>query len=480
MNAVNRLAPDQLPNSVEAEQQILGALLLNNSLMEKVDGILSADAFYDPLHGRIYEAISSRIDAGQLASPVTIKAALEADPALAEVGGPKYLVRMAGAASSTYAIADYAQLVMEAAAKRGLLSTMDDAGERIKMGAESIVSIAEAVETAAGSLLSKSKVKPLIRSHLSAITGAVTEVNEAYRGDGPIGVSTGLPQLDRKLGNLRPTNLIILAGRPGMGKTTVAQNVAYSAASAGVGVFFASLEMSSEDLGKRFLSKGLAERGTELPYNRMINGRLSEAEMRQIIEEAKRQESLPLITGERDVRKLSRLRAAARRAQQNLSDGACPLGLIVVDYVQRVAADTQMNMRERVSEATDMLKSLAMEMNVPVLALAQLSREVEKRDNKIPMLSDLKESGSLEEDADAVLFCYRHAYYLQKELDGIQGSEKYDQEADLRHAINRCSNDIDIIVGKQRSGPEGSVRAYIDPGLCHITQDRSQDEGHLI
>ncbi|WP_306150678.1 DnaB-like helicase C-terminal domain-containing protein [Roseovarius sp. MMSF_3281] len=483
MQEVRSFNPNEAepPHSIEAEQQILGALLMDNRLIQKIDGAISAADFYDPVHADVFAAIVDRIEGNQIASPVTINHAMSQHKGLSEIGGGGYLVRMAASAISSFAIAEYAQIVTDNANKRRLLDVMRDAHEKIINTAKPVSEIAEKIETSAGGLLANSNVKPLIRSHLSSVIGALDEINIAYQGETAIGVSTGLPQLDAKIGMLRPTNLLVLAGRPGMGKTTVAQNIAYSAAMGNVGVFFASLEMSGEDLGKRFLSKGLAEEGNQVAYNSMINGRLSEEQMRLIVDEARRQESLPIITGERDVRKVSRLRAAARRAQQQLDGTAAPLGLIVVDYVQRIASDDpRMGIRERVSEATDMLKSLAMEMNLPVIALAQLSREVERRESKIPMLSDLKESGSLEEDADVVMFCYRHAYYLEKELSAIRGGNDFEREADLRAEYERCAKDLDLIVAKQRSGPEGTVRAYIDPGLCHISKDRAREEDQLI
>lgn len=467
------------PHSIEAEQQFLGALLLDNNLYFKDGAQVDTAAFYEPLHGEIYDAIAQRVSNGQLASAVTLRPAFENDKRMTELGGAAYLVRMAGASVSSFAIVEYAQLITDLHGKRRLLEYMREAGERIHMGATPAQEVAQALETATGALLSQTEAKPLVRSHLSAVMGAVKQVNDAYSGTEQVGVSTGLRQLDGKLGFLRPTNLIILAGRPAMGKTSLAQNFAYAAAKSMTGVFFASLEMSGEELAQRFISKGLAESRRQVEYNRMIAGRLSEAEMRMVIEEAKAQEALPIVIGERDVRQISRLRSAARRAQQRMADTAAPLGLIIVDYVQRVDSDRPLPIRERITAVTDALKSMAMDFNVPVVAMAQLNRAVELRDNKRPMLSDLKESGSLEEDADVVLFCYRHAYYLQKEIEALGGSD-LEAEADLRAALDRYRDDLEIIIGKQRSGSEGAVKAFINPGLCHVYEDRADEVGALI
>lgn len=468
-----------VPHSIEAEQQYLGALITDNARFFK-DGVqVTPEAFYEPAHALIYSTIRDRINDGLVASPVTLAHALQHDPHLAELGGPKYLVRLAGAAISSFAIKDYAQIIRDNHGRRRLLDCAKDIQARIQNGADPAVKLAGEMETFAGGLMSETEARPLVRSYLASMTSALREINEAYSGEAQMGVGTGLPALDDRLGLLRPTNLIILAGRTSMGKTSVAQNIAYAAARSGTGVFFASLEMSGEELGKRFLSKGLAERGHQIEYNRMIKGRLSEDEMRHVVEEARRQQALPITVGERSVRQISRLRSAARRAQQAMADTAAPLGLILVDYVQRVDTDKPMPIRERITAVTDALKTMAMDFNVPVVAMAQLNREVERRDNKRPMLSDLKESGSLEEDADVVLFCYRHAYYLQKEIDALNGSD-IEQEADLRAALERTRDDLEIIIGKQRSGDLGTVKAFIKPGLCHITEDRAGEAGHLI
>lgn len=469
-----------MPHSTEAEQQFLGALLSDNDLFHKDGAQLSPDAFYEPIHGFLYEAIAEKVGNGQLASPITLKSVVEGHDGMQQVGGSKYVVRLLASAISSFSVAEYAQLIRDAHAKRQLINAMEDANARIAHGVEPASEIAASVETTAGQVQALGKSKPLIRSHLSSLTGAIKQVNDAMTKGGAIGVPTGLPQLDHKINLLRSGDLVVLAGRPGMGKTSVAQNIAYHAANNGIGVFFGSLEMSGEQLGIRFVSKGLAEQNKNIAYNRMLGGRLSEAEMRDFIAEAKRQQALPLFVGEREIRVLSRLRAAARRAQQALADTPTPLGLIVVDYIQRVDTDHRTkDFREKVAIITDTLKSMAMDFGVPVVALSQLNREVERRDNKRPLLADLKESGSLEEDADVVLFCYREAYYLKQELDAYNGSD-VEHEADLNTAYERTKNNLEIIVAKQRSGEVGTVHAYISAGLCHVYANRAEQDGWLI
>lgn len=807
--------PKDAPHSVEAEQQLLGAILTNNENYDRISGIVSAANFYDPVHSRIFETAAGRIEAGSLASPVTLKVAMSSDDGLNSLGGPRYLARLAGAAVCSFAIRDYAVMIADLSAKRDMLAQMDDTRSEIEDGKKSAAEIAGKLEATVGAVASRASVKPLIRSHMSSVIGAVEQISEAYQGIAPAGIPTGLPQLDEQLGFLRPGNMIVLAGRPAMGKaqpidepvlttsgwvrmgdlkigtnlasvdgapsqvvgiypqgrkqafkvtlsdgrwarccgehlwaidssrlkgrkvvstdelgriirndrfkgrvtlptvsgdffegsglevapwllglllgdgclsqgsirfstpdpevikmvtdhlmpdltvkhvaaydysitgtvhgknallsamrsfglvgklahekfvpepymlasredrlallrglmdadgwvekfgairflstsqrlsedvvelvrslggmaristresylyeagdrkrcrdghpvniqmpegvspftldrkgerirrrypaklrvvsvepdgieeqqciavshpshlyvtrdfivthnTTAAQNIAYHAAKNGTGVFFGSLEMLGEELASRFLSKGLAESGHSIPYSRMIKGRLSEAEMRAVVAEAKRQEALPLKIGERDVREVRRFRSAVKRARQEMADTACPLGLVIVDYVQKMAVDGSRGAYEAASAASDMCKDLAMDLGIPVIALAQLSRAVEQRDPCIPMLSDLRETGKLEEDADVVIFCYRDAYYLQRKLDAVP-SDDIETRNDLSYALSQSANNLDLIVGKQRSGPTGTVKAFINPGLCHVYAEKIQDGGH--
>lgn len=476
---MNEAAQVALPYSIEAEQQALGAILGNNALFDQVSDILTPDRFYDPVHADIFKSIADRVSAGQIASPVTLAPEYRDHEGMKELGGLQYLVRMVAASISSFAIRNYAQSIVDTYLRRELLRDVQSATVELASGKGSAPEIAFRLESAVGRVTSTNAAKPLIRSHLSAIMGAVKQINEAYQGGSSVGVSTGIPQLDAKIQKLRPGQLIILAGRPGMGKTTVAQSIAFHvAAIEGLGVCFESLEMTGEELGVRFISRGLAERKIYIPYNAMIGGRLSEPQMRDIVEEGKRQQDLPMIIGERDVRELNRLRASVRRAKQQLEGAGKPLSLVVVDYVQRISCDTSKSFHERIARATDMLKTIAMEFAVPVVALAQLNRDVERREPPIPMLSDLKESGSLEEDADVVIFCYREAYYMQRAFDAMDPGDpkRIEMKADLEAA----AKDIDLIVAKQRSGPTGTVKAFADMAYSIITADRSAEDARLI
>lgn len=467
------------PHNIEAEQVVLGSLLINNDINDAIVGLIEEDCFFDPVHREIYSRIISRINAGQLASPITLRTDLENYEPLKAIGGSGYLARMAGVNVSANFIKDYALILSDLKAKREILDQCRNSTDKIRDGKEGAAAIAMELETGVGIIAAATTTKPITRSYLSTMMGAITQINDAYQGITPAGVSTGLPQLDAKLGYMRAGNFILLAGRPAMGKTTVAQNIAFHAATNGTAVFIASLEMMGEELTVRFISKGLATQGINIPYNKLIKGDLTEFQMRQVVDESRRQEFIPIEIAERDVRDINKLRSAIRRAFQKFSGTTTPLGLVIIDYVQQLHSPKARSIYERVGDASDFCKSIAMEFAIPVIGLAQLSREVEKRDPPVPMLADLRESGKLEEDADAVLFCYRDEYYLQQKLDGLNGAN-LDLENEYRIALDRCRNGLQIIVGKQRSGPTGTVSAYMDAGCCHVTQDRSGQAGHLI
>lgn len=471
---------DLLPHSVEAEQQLLGAILLDNTGYEKIAGYIAPKHFYDPVHARIFEMIIARVDEGLLASPVTLKPALESDAGLQELGGPRYLARLAGSAISGFAIRDYAEMIVDLAAKREILGVCRAASDSIREGSKPSVEIAGAMENQVGAIFETSTQKPLTISYLRAMTEGLELINRAYQNDTPPGIHCGIQRLDKLIGGFMPGNFYILAGRPSMGKTTVGLNFAAAALEQGHGVFFPSLEMPGAQLSPRLLSRNLSLDGVRVPYTQMIKGGINEDQFRSVVETAKQQESLPMLIGERDNRDLSRLKLAARRAQQRMADTACPLGLIIVDYVQLIIARDNLRPYENVSEASSAMKSLAMDLNVPVVAMAQLSRGVEQRDPPVPNLSDLRESGKLEEDADVAMFCYRNAYYLRKKLDAVRADD-IEARNDLEAAIAEQRYDLDLIVDKNRHGPTGKARAYVDMAVCRVADDKSPfDGGDLI
>jgi len=456
------------PHNIEAEQQLLGAILNNNEIYDRIAGLVGPDQFYEPVHSRIFEIAAARIAKNALASPVTLKGFLEDDEGLKELGGPAYLARLSGAAMSTYAARDYAQMIRDLHTRRELIDlgrTISTKAARQKESSEPSDQIVEA-EAELYRLAGQGRTDRGFRSFLSALTDAVRVADAAYRREGHLsGLATGLHDLDKKLGGLHPSDLLILAGRPSMGKTALATNIAFhiaknyrrgrrpdgteGAVDGGVVGFF-SLEMSSEQLAARVLSEA-----AEVPSEQIRRGAMTEGEFRRFIDAAKTLEACPLYIDDTPALPISQLAARARRLKRMHG-----LDLLVVDYLQLVrpasAKDSRVN---EVSEITQGLKAIAKELNVPVLALSQLSRQVESRDDKRPQLSDLRESGSIEQDADVVMFVFREEYYKEREKPGDHESDKM---AKWQDEMARLHGKAEVIIGKQRHGPIGSVDMAFD------------------
>jgi len=454
---------DALPHNVEAEQQLLGAILTNNDIYDRIAAIVSSQHFYEPVHARIFEIAASRIAKNNLASPVTLKAFLEDDEGLKELGGPAYLVRLAGAAISGFAARDYAQMIYDLAIRRKLIDLgqeISDKAATVDIASEPAEQIVEA-EQKLYELAEQGQTESGFQSFLSAVTDAVNSANAAYQRDGGLsGLSTGLIDMDKKLGGLHRSDLLILAGRPSMGKTALATNIAYNiaktyqkgirhdgtegAVNGGV-VGFYSLEMSSEQLAARILSEA-----SEVPSEQIRRGDMSEEEFRRFVEAAKELESCPLFIDDTPALPISQLAARARRLKRTHG-----LDALFVDYLQLVrpasAKDSRVN---EVSEITQGLKAIAKELDIPVVALSQLSRQVENREDKRPQLSDLRESGSIEQDADVVMFVYREEYYKEREKPGDHELEKM---AAWQTEMDHLHGKAEVVIGKQRHGPIGHV-----------------------
>lgn len=455
--------PEADPHSIEAEQQLLGALLNNNELYDRVANILDASHFFDPVHARVYEVMEARIKKNALASPVTLKAFLEGDEGLKELGGPAYLVRLAGASISSFAARDYAQMIHDFAIRRqliGLGSEMTDKARRVDVESDPSEQIVEA-EQALYKLSDTGRTQQGFQSFLRAVTDAVSQANAAFQREGKLaGISTGLIDIDKKLGGLHKSDLLILAGRPSMGKTSLATNIAFNIAKAyrkgalpdgsegavdGGVVGFFSLEMSAEQLASRVLSEA-----AEVPSEQIRRGDMTETEFRRFVDAAKTLEACPLFIDDTAALPISQLAARARRLKREHG-----LDCLIVDYLQLVrpasAKDSRVN---EVSEITQGLKGIAKELDIPVIALSQLSRQVEQRDDKRPQLSDLRESGSIEQDADVVMFVFREEYYKEREKPGdhdLEAMAKWQEEMEKLHGR------AELIIGKQRHGPIGTV-----------------------
>ncbi|WP_415402631.1 replicative DNA helicase [Tateyamaria sp. SN3-11] len=452
---------ETMPHSIEAEQQLLGAILTNNDVYDRVAAIISPQHFYDPVHARIFEISAARIAKNNLASPVTLKAFMEDDEGLKELGGPAYLARLAGAAISAFAVRDYAQMIYDLAVRRDLIILGRDISAKaakVDVANEPKEQIVEA-EQALYKLAERGSTEGGFQSFLKAVTDAVNVANAAYQREGGLaGISTGLIDMDKKLGGLHPSDLLILAGRPSMGKTSLATNIAFNIAKAykrglkpdgsegaieGGVVGFYSLEMSAEQLAARILSEA-----SEVPSEQIRRGDMTEAEFRRFVDAAKALEACPLYIDDTPAIPIAQLAARARRLKRTHG-----LDVLIVDYLQLVRGGAENRVQE-IAEISMGLKAIAKELNIPVVALSQLSRQVENREDKRPQLSDLRESGSIEQDADVVMFVFREEYYKEREKPGdhdLEAMAKWQEEMERLHGR------AEVIIGKQRHGPIGTV-----------------------
>ena len=460
------------PSNLEAEQALLGALLVNNEAASLVSAFLLPEHFFLPVHGRIYDAVLRMIERGQIANPVTLKHYFERDEALEEAGGGQYLARLAGSAVSVINAEHYGRAIHDLALRRALVTigeeVVNDAydGPLDQPAAEQI----EAAEHSLYQLAEDGRVDPGGQQFATPLTSAVEMIERAYKRDTPLtGAPTGFNDIDRLLGGLHPSDLLILAGRPGMGKTALATNIAFNAAlrfhpgsdgpegkrqADGAKVAFFSLEMSAEQLATRIL----AER-TEISSDKLRRGQVRDIDFGRIVQASQEIEGLPLFIDDTPALTIAGLRARARRLKRRHG-----ISLIVIDYLQLMRPSTSMRLNNRVqevSEITQGLKALAKDLDLPILALSQLSRAVEQRDDKRPQLSDLRESGSIEQDADVVMFIYREQYYLARK----KPEEGTADHAEWQEKMEEVHNKAQIIVAKQRHGPTDTIELYFDAML---------------
>ena len=463
------------PHNIEAEQALLGALMLNNEIFDRISAIVEPHHFYDPVHGRIFETASRQIARGALADPVKLKPFLAGDEGLAQLGGPDYLARLAGAAISISAAKDYAQTVRDLAMRRDLMRI----GEEIQHRAGDMMDEQDppeqitAAEANLYSLAEKGKYEGGFVAFRRAATDATNMVNAAFqRGGGLAGLSSGLAEMDYKLGGFRPSDLVILAARPSMGKTALATNVAFNiarkyrkglrpdgregAVDGGVVGFF-SLEMSSEQLANRILAAEARIKSHEL-----LSGKLSEDEFRRFLEAARDLERLPLYIDDTPALTIAQVAARARRLQRQFG-----LDLLMIDYLQlvRPASNKDQGRVNEVSEISQGLKAIAKELDIPVIALSQLSRQVESRDDKRPQLSDLRESGSIEQDADVVMFIFRESYYHER----MKPAEDDETFPDWQAKAEKLHGRAEVIIGKQRHGPIGTIDLHFEDSFTKFS-----------
>lgn len=454
--AFNPAAEDAAPHSVEAEQQLLGALLLDPERIPLVASQGGARLFYDPVHRDLYEAIAQRDRDGLLISPVALKEWAEAHEGASQIGGPSYLARLASAAAYGD-LREYCDLLGDLAAKRDLLEAVSAARERIAEDPAHVV--AGRLEAALATLDGGGKA-PRPVSMTAAVTDALREIVAAHRGDETRALRTGIGALDAIFSGLFPGELVLLGGRPSMGKTSAALNIALNVARQGHGVVIASYEMTPESMAMRALSEGTAEAGNAMAYSDMRRGDV--ADMAALRDAARGVGELPITFLPRAFSETGALFAGAKQARRIL--GQENMRLLIVDYVQLMRAAGR-SRYEQITEISQALKSLAGQLGVPVLALSQLSRQVESRDDKRPRLDDLRESGQLEQDADAVLFCYRDEYYLERTQPP---DHDLDAMAAWQDAMERAKNRLEIICAKQRQGRIGTAHVFCNPAFNRI------------
>jgi replicative DNA helicase len=460
----------QAPHNIEAEQALLGAILVNNEAFYRVSDFLQPHHFFEPLHQKIYEITAGLIRAGKIATPVTLKTFLPPETDIVGLNPQQYLARLAAEATTVINAADYGRTIYDLSTRRDLIRIGEDL---VNVAFDAPVDFApsDQIEDAERRLYELAEVGQYGGGFLrfsDALKDAVDLAGKAYQRDGHLsGIATGMVDLDQLMGGLQQSDLVIIAGRPGMGKTALATNVAYNVAaeyrgkprpdgsietvSGGIVGFF-SLEMSAEQLATRILSEQ-----TEIPSSRIRRGDISESDFAKLAAAAQVMQSIPLYIDETGGISIAQLAARARRLKRQRG-----LDLMVVDYIQLLSGSSRRAMEGRVQEVTEIttgLKALAKELAVPILALSQLSRQVESRDDKRPQLSDLRESGSIEQDADVVMFVYRDEYYLRNKEPRQDTDEWFKWDTDLKAAENRA----EIIIGKQRHGPTGTVRLSFEP-----------------
>lgn len=468
---MEQIDPASLPQNLEAEQALLGAILANNKAYEKVSEFLRPYHFADSIHAKVFEVIAKLIQRGHVADVITLKNYFEQEGSLQEVGGHQYLIKLADSASPLTNVEYYAQFIYDKYLRRELINTgYEIVNDALKEDLDSDATTQiETAEKKLFELSNQGESQGGFIDFAQALTSSLSQIEQAYQKDGKIsGLPTGLDALDEKTGGLNNSDLIIIAGRPAMGKTALATNIAYNVAEfmshdksvdpKSRGVAFFSLEMSADQLASRILSTV-----TQTPGHKMRTGELDNAEFTRIAAAVRELETIPLYIDDTPGLNINSIRTRARRLKRNKG-----LGLIVIDYIQLImgtgSKKTEGNRVQELSEISRGLKILAKELNVPVIALSQLNRGVEQRDDKRPVMSDLRESGSIEQDADIVMFVFRENYYIQNEEPKQRAGETpehlQNRMEEWQKRVRETANIGEVIIGKQRHGPTGTVKLF--------------------
>jgi replicative DNA helicase len=455
-----------VPYDIEIEQALLGAILVDNQALERVSALIKPEHFYDPLHGRIYETMTAAVERGAyVMTPLTLHAAMKADPGLIELGGTQYLAGLASAAPAMPNVRDYARILHDLAVRRSLIRIGEDIvntayeapadkgpQDQIEEAEKALYNVSESSKYGQG---------PIDFAESLRRTVALAEKAQA-RGGRISGLVTGFTDIDSLLGGLQPSDLIILAGRPGMGKTSLATNIAFNTARAyvqdmeagaevprGAPVLFFSLEMAAQQLSARILSEQ-----TEIEMWKIRNGRFADNEWEKFVLSMQDLSTLPLYIDDTGGISIAQIAARARRMKREKN-----IGCVIIDHIQIVSsAGRTENRVQELTEISKSLKVLAKDLDVPVIALSQLSRSVDSRDDKRPVLSDLRESGSIEQDADVVMFVYREEYYLKSREPDPSSAD----HAKWMEKCDRAHRRAEVLVEKHRHGATNKIELYFD------------------
>ncbi len=469
------------PHNLEAEQALLGAILVNNEAFYRVSDFLEPEHFYEGLHRQIYETAAQLIRVGKVATPITLKTFLPADEQVGEITVSQYLVRLATQATTIINAVDYGRSIYDLAIRRSLIGIGEDL---VNVAFDSAVDHAprdqiEDAEKRLYELAEQGRYDGGFHSFTDALKDAIDMASAAYQRDGHLsGIATGLRDLDRQMGGLQSSDLVVLAGRPAMGKTALATNIAFNIAKAYMGetqpdgttkavnggiVGFFSLEMSSEQLATRIIAEQSGVSSSEIR-----RGTIDERQFNQIVIASQEMQSIPFYIDHTGGISISQLTARARRLKRQRG-----LDMLIIDYLQLLSGSGKRsdNRVQELTEITTGLKALAKELNVPILALSQLSRQVENRDDKRPQLSDLRESGSIEQDADVVMFVYREEYYLQRQMPKEGTEEFFKWQAEMEDVAGVA----EVIIGKQRHGPTGTVKLLFEGEFTRFSNLAQED-----
>jgi replicative DNA helicase len=474
--SASETAPQALPQNIEAEAALLGALMIDNRLVEDVQLKLQAHHFFEPLHGRIYESILRMTDGNRVANPVTLRPLFENDDSIKDVGGPAYLAQLTGSGAAVIGARDFAQQIYDLALLRALIGVGRDLVEGALDTSEDVAPLAqiERAETELYKVAEEGGAEGRAKSFSDATKEAISMAERALNSGGHLsGFTTGLESLNAKIGGLHKSDLIIVAGRPGMGKSALGTNIAFAAAqrflkdleagiepdkSAGAPVALFSLEMSADQLATRILAEA-----SGISSENLRMGKISQQEFRSLARAARELETLPFYIDDTPGLTIAALRTRARRLKRQKG-----IGVVVVDYLQLLQGTGRGGNDNRVQEISEIsrgLKQLAKELDVPVIGLSQLSRQVEQREDKRPQLSDLRESGSIEQDADIVLFIYREDYYLAAK----QPADDHPDVGAWREEMERAYGKAEVIVAKQRHGSTGKIRLKFDSRITKFS-----------